>query len=173
MNPALIFGLGGFVYLSRSKLSITETQNYYEKELKGTWPVWIFPLFWNILEPLLVVSGYYTFETLNQYSVPFIVLFFINIILKDTWSIIFFDMKKPQWALLVAFLLIGTSLPILVLNGILQNWIAFWTYFPYCLWLIVAFFLNFSFRNHGESKVPPKMNAPTQAHIKRKIVWNA
>jgi tryptophan-rich sensory protein len=174
MNPALVFGLGGFVYTQLSKTSILETREFYKdlkNELTCKIPSIAFPIVWNILYALIVVSGYFTFSTSNEYDIYLIVLYFVNIMLNKYWSVLFFDFKNPKAALFVAFLLLGTSIPYLVLVGILQNWIAFGTYVPYVLWLVVAFFLNFNLRNYGVKEkvtVPPKvMNTP----ISRKMVF--
>lgn len=179
MNPSLVFGLGGFVFFQLSTTSISETKDYY-KDLKNDLtckiPSFVFPIVWNILYSLIVVSGYFTFSTSNQYDITLIVMFFVNIMLNKFWSVLFFDMRKPMLAFLCIIPLIGTAIVYLVLVGILQNWIAFGTYVPYVLWLFVAAILNFNLRNYNSKQsdepVNKKIMTTPAPKIARKIVLN-
>jgi tryptophan-rich sensory protein len=170
MNPALLFGLGGFVFFPIAKTSIAETREYYNRDLKSTsgLPSIVFPIVWNILYSLIVVSGYFTFLNSNQYDIYLIVLFFVNIMLNKYWSVFFFDFKNTKAAFFIVFLLLGTSIPYLVLVGILQNWLSFGTYLPYVVWLCVALYLNYNLLKTPTQ--PPVLTVPIKRTIKRQIV---
>lgn len=178
MNPALVFGLGGFVYFPLSKVSIGESREYY-KDLKNDLtckiPSEVFPIAWTILYALIVVSGYFVFLTSNEYDIYLIVLFFVNIMLNKYWSVLFFDLRKPWYAFLLMFPLIGTAIAYLVLVGILQNWKSFIPYCFYIAWLFVALMLNYNLINYSEKPVLPivgkKMSVPPR--FGRGVVYKA
>lgn len=171
MNPALLFGLGGFVFFPIAKTSIAESRDYYNKDLKSTsgLPSIVFPIAWTILYSLIVVSSYFTFLNSNQYDIYLAVLFFVNIMLNKYWSVFFFDFRNTKAAFFIVFLLLGTSIPYLVLVGILQNWLSFGTYFPYVLWLCFALYLNYNLLKTPTK--PPVLNITPKKIINRKIVY--
>lgn len=178
MNPALIFGLGGFVYFQLSRISYTDTKNLYKDlKLSCRLPSWIFPLVWNIVYALIVVSGYFAFLESNIYDIYLIVLFFVNIMLNKFWSVLFWDMQKPFLALLSIVVMFATALPYFVLVAILHNWYAFGFYTLYMVWLPVAFFLNLDVvRNYNEKQTDEPINKKIMTtpapKIARKIVLN-
>lgn len=180
MNPSLIFGLGGFVYFQLSRTSYTDTKNLYKDlKLSCRLPSWVFPLVWNIVYALIIVSGYFAFLESNIYDIYLIVLFFVNIMLNKTWSVLFWDMQKPFLALLSIVPMFLTALVYFVLVAVLHNWMAFGFYALYILWLPVAFFLNFDVVRHynenskqqNDEPVNKKIMSPAPK-IARKIVLN-
>jgi tryptophan-rich sensory protein len=177
MNPSLVFGLGGFVYFQLSRTSYTDTKNLY-KDLKVSCrlPSWVFPVVWNIIYPLIIVSGYFAFLESNKFDIYLIVLFFVNIMFNKFWSVLFWDMQKPLLALLSMIPMIGTAIVYFVLVAVLNNWYAFGFYAAYILWLPVACYLNWDVVRHYNEKqtdepVNKKIMSPAPK-IARKIVLN-
>jgi tryptophan-rich sensory protein len=77
----------------------------------------------------------------NSQQLPIITLFGINIVLHMLWSPLFFNLKRPDWALIeVPFLWL--SIVALMFGLAPFSALASWLLLPYLLWVAFAAFLN-------------------------------
>jgi len=133
-----IAGLGG---------TLTDTGPWYQGLRKPPWqpPDWLFGPAWTVIFALATVSAVYAWRSagsrVQRESV--IGLFAVNGFLNVLWSILFFALRRPDWALIeVVFLWLSILLPVAV----------FWRrarpaslyLLPYLAWVSFAAFLNFS-----------------------------
>lgn len=114
-------------------------------------PGWIFGVVWTLLYGLLSAAAviYFYNDEDGEYNVPIFVLWVVNMMLNKVWSLVFFDMGRVAWALVIALLMLATSIAILVLVGISAQWLAFGLYFPYPVWILVAIYLNVKWFLYG------------------------
>jgi translocator protein len=125
----------------------TDIGPWYGALKKPRWqpPNWIFGPVWTTIFTLAAIAGVMAWrraETSFDQALT-LGLFGINAILNIFWSVIFFTMKRPDWALIeVCFLWLS----------IVALQIAFWRFspvsslllLPYLAWVSVASFLNWT-----------------------------
>jgi tryptophan-rich sensory protein len=125
--------------------TLTDTGPWYQNLRKPSWqpPDWLFGPAWTLIFALATVSAVYAWRNArNRVEREWvIVLFALNGFLNVLWSMLFFRMRHPDWALIeVVFLWLSILLPILF----------FWRFsraaslylLPYLLWVSFAAFLN-------------------------------
>jgi translocator protein len=134
----------------------TDIGPWYGALKKPRWqpPNWIFGPVWTTIFTLAAVAGVIAWrraETSFDQTLT-LGLFAINAILNILWSVIFFTMKRPDWALIeVCFLWLS----------IVALQIAFWRFspisslllLPYLAWVSVASFLNWTIIQLNDSFV--------------------
>jgi len=124
---------------------MTEIGPWYFALRKPGWkpPDWAFGPVWTTIFCLAILSGIIAWqkapgETLRM-LVP--VLFIANALFNILWNVLFFTMRRPDWALIeTAFLWLSILTPMLV----------FWPFaplaslclVPYLLWVSIAWVLN-------------------------------
>ncbi len=80
-------------------------------------------------------------ESVRHRAVAIIILFGINIVFHMLWSPLFFNLKRPDWALIeVPFLWL--SIVALMFGVAPYSTLAVWLLLPYLLWVAFAAFLN-------------------------------
>ena len=108
-------------------------------------PNWIFAPVWTLLYILMGIAFYIIWikQTSKSLKNKAMIFYFAQLILNFAWSLIFFYLQQPGWALLNIFLLL-----ILITGTIF--WFskiskpASWLLFPYILWVSFATILNFA-----------------------------
>ena len=101
-------------------------------------PNWVFGPVWTML---YILMGYSLYLVWKKKKVPSI--FWIQLILNASWSIIFFGMKSPSLALInIAVLWIAIVLTIKSFYKI--NKLAAYLLYPYLAWVSFASILNYS-----------------------------
>jgi translocator protein len=125
----------------------TDTGPWYVALKKPRWqpPNWVFGPVWTTIFTLAAIAGVMAWRRaesgFDQSAI--LALFMVNAALNVLWSVLFFSMKRPDWALLeVAFLWLS----------ILALMLFFWSFspvstillLPYILWVSVASFLNWT-----------------------------
>lgn len=131
-----IAGLGG---------TLTDTGAWYQSLRKPPWqpPGWLFAPAWTLIFALATVSAVYAWrDAQNCPQREWVVgLFALNGFLNVLWSLLFFALRRPDWALIeVVVLWFSVLLPIVV----------FWRraraaslyLLPYLAWVAFAGFLN-------------------------------
>jgi len=117
-----------------------------------------FGVVWFLLDALRVafiyLFMYMTIDISNYVFVTVFVLFVVNELVRKTWSHVFFNMRAPGLALVIALFLWASAVAIAVLVGITDNlginattpdnfkWMIFTFYMLYVLWLTFAVLLN-------------------------------
>lgn len=105
-------------------------------------PNWLFAPVWTILFLLMGISSYLIFTAKDKNRRIAMKLYFSQLILNIVWSIIFFAMRSPQFALVEIIILwvfilatISSFYKVKKIAGIL--------FIPYILWVSFAMYLNY------------------------------
>jgi translocator protein len=131
-----MLGVGGWM---------TTIRPWYRDLRKPTWnpPNWVFGPAWTAILGLAACSGVLAWANASSSTeqVRILVLFGINVILHMLWSPLFFNLRRPDWALLeVPFL--GLSIVALMFGLAPVSSASVWLLAPYLLWVTFAAFLN-------------------------------
>jgi translocator protein len=132
----VVLGVGGWM---------TEVGEWYENLRKPSWnpPNWIFGPAWTIILGLAAWSGVLAWDHAPGSSERLLILllFGFNIVLHMLWSPLFFNLKRPDWALIeVPFLWL--SIVALMVGMARFSTLAVWLLSPYLLWVTFAAYLN-------------------------------
>jgi len=132
----LVLGVGGWT---------TSVGSWYQNLRKPVWnpPNWIFGPAWTMILALAAWSGVLAWSHAADGSDQLVILclFGVNIVLHMLWSPLFFNLKRPDWALIeVPFLWL--SIVALILGMAPFSALASWLLVPYLLWVSFAAFLN-------------------------------
>lgn len=108
-------------------------------------PDWAFGPAWTVIYALAAMSGVIAWRaaTTSAQRETLLVLFAANAFLNVLWSLLFFRLHRPDWALIeVAFL--WASVLLLIVG--LSRWSrpAAWLLVPYLLWVSFASTLNWA-----------------------------
>jgi benzodiazapine receptor len=136
ITTLLVLGVGGWM---------TMVGGWYENLRKPWWnpPNWIFGPAWTVILGLAAWSGVlaWTQASSSLQQVLILTLFGINIVLHMLWSPLFFNLKRPDWALIeVPFLWL--SIVALMIGVAPFSTLAVGLLLPYLLWVTFAAFLN-------------------------------
>jgi translocator protein len=125
--------------------TLTDTGTWYQSLKKPSWqpPDWLFGPAWTLIFALATASAVHAWRDAHSRAQRewVIGLFALNGLLNVSWSLLFFTLKRPDWALIeVVFLWLSILLPI----------IFFWRFsrpaslylLPYLVWVSFAAFLN-------------------------------
>ena len=131
-----VLGIGGLM---------TSVGPWYRALRKPSWnpPDWAFGPAWTIILGLAAWAGVLAWTNAPDAAARALVatLYAVNIVLHMLWSPLFFNLKRPDWALIevpflwlsILALIVGVS-PISALAG--------WLLAPYLLWVACAAYLN-------------------------------
>jgi benzodiazapine receptor len=136
ITTLLVLGVGGWM---------TTVGPWYQNLRKPWWnpPNWIFGPAWTVILGLAAWSGVlaWTYAAGSTQQLLILSLFGINIVLHMLWSPLFFNFKRPDWALIeVPFLWL--SIVALMFGVAPSSTLASWLLLPYLLWVAFAAFLN-------------------------------
>jgi tryptophan-rich sensory protein len=125
--------------------ALTDTGPWYESLRKPSWqpPDWLFAPAWTLIFALATVSAVYAWRRADsrRQRQGVIGLFALNGLLNVLWSLLFFALRRPDWALIEV---------VLLWLSILAPIVAFWRsarpaslcLLPYLAWVSFAAFLN-------------------------------
>ncbi|WP_420132145.1 TspO/MBR family protein [Rhodopseudomonas sp.] len=146
MNPILVaFAIAILVGLLGG--SLTDTGAWYQSLTKPSWqpPDWAFGPAWTVIFALAAMSAVNAWRTATTRAQRewVIGIFAANGFFNVLWSMLFFTVQRPDWALL--------EVPLLWLS-VLIGMVAFWSrsraasYYlvPYLLWVSFAAYLNWT-----------------------------
>jgi tryptophan-rich sensory protein len=136
LAAVLIAGIGG---------TLTDLGPWYRSLQQPAWapPDAAFPIAWTIVLALWVLAAVETWRNLvtRTQQETLLGLFALTGFLNITWSLLFFRLHRPDWALIELGLL-WLSLVWLAIWCRRHSRIAPWLLLPYVLWVTVAGFLN-------------------------------
>ena len=148
---ALVLGLGGGL--------LTSIGSWYRDLKKPAWqpPDWLFGPAWTVILALAAWAFVLAWNGTGsaQDRQLLIALYLINGVFHFLWSPLFFNFKRPDWALIEVPFLWASVLALCIL---LRQWsvLASWLIVPYFIWVSFAAILNWkitqlngSFRNAG------------------------
>jgi tryptophan-rich sensory protein len=133
---AVVLGVGALV---------TDVGPWYAGLRKPAWnpPNWAFGPAWTIILGLAAWAGILAWEHADTTGdrVRVLALFGVNIALHMAWSPLFFNLQRPDWALLeIPFLWL--SILALMIGLAPLSHLAAWLLLPYILWVSFAGWLN-------------------------------
>jgi benzodiazapine receptor len=125
--------------------TVTELGPWYQALRKPAWqpPDWLFGPAWTLIFALTALSGAIAWRRAPDSTTRewIIALFALNGFLNVLWSLLFFRMHRPDWALIeVVFLWLSIVLLIVVLMRFSKPASALLV--PYLLWVTFAGYLN-------------------------------
>lgn len=136
MTTIFVLGIGGWM---------TTIGPWYENLRKPRWnpPNWVFGPAWTVILGLAAWSGVlaWTNASTGAQQLRVIVLFGVNIFFHMLWSPLFFNLRRPDWALIeIPFLWI--SIVALIIGLAPLSAMSASLLVPYLLWVAFAAFLN-------------------------------
>ena len=145
-KPVLAALLGVIAIAGLGMLS-TDLGSWYRGLQKPAWqpPDWLFGPVWTTIYALAAIAGVRACRAAaSQSSRDWIIaLFALNGFLNVLWSLLFFRLRRPDWALVeVGFLWASILLLIVVLGRHSRS--AGWLLVPYLVWVGFAAVLNLS-----------------------------
>src|SRR5262249_44598042 len=124
---------------------VTDLGSWYQSLREPPWkpPDWLFGPAWTLIFGLTAMAGVSAWINAPNRAVRrrLIALFAINGALNVLWSLLFFRLHRPDWALAeVVFLWLSIAALILVLGQFSKA--GAWLLIPYIAWVTFAAFLN-------------------------------
>lgn len=147
---ALIFGIFTVQFSGWS----LKTKRWYEevsKHVRGSPPKkvssWFFTIAWILLYLLLITScyNYLTHEVPGVHYDTFAFVTAILVTLMHMWTPIFFKLKSPRVALVVAILMLVFTLVLFSISILDDEGLSWGCLIPWILWLVYACYLNIMF----------------------------
>lgn len=147
MTFVIIVAIGITVLVLGAGALMTDVGSWYRNLKKPSWnpPDWIFGPAWTLILGLAATAGVLAWMNAPDAAahVRIGILFGVNILLHLAWSPLFFNLKRPDWALLeVPFLWL--SILALMIGLAPYTPFAIWLLLPYLLWVSFATFLNWT-----------------------------
>ncbi len=134
---AIVLGVGGLM---------TSVGSWYRSIRKPSWnpPDWLFGPAWTVILGLAAWAGVdaWTAAPDPTAHLRIGVFYGVNILFHMAWSPLFFNLRRPDWALIeVPFL--WFSILALMIGMAPYSSLAVWLLLPYLLWVAFAAYLNF------------------------------
>jgi len=124
---------------------MTSVGPWYRQLPKPTWtpPDWLFGPAWTVILGLAAWAGVLGWTAAPDANARWVLvgLYAVNIVLHLAWSPLFFNLRRPDWALIeVPFLWLSILALIVDLSRISP--LASWLLVPYLIWVGFAAFLT-------------------------------
>ena len=130
-----------------SIFTISAIPNWYTALTKPTLnpPSWIFGPVWTTLYALMGTAAFLVWKKgLDRSDVrKALFVFGLQLLLNATWSIVFFGLQSPAWAL-VNIVALWLSIVWTMILFYKISKISTWLLVPYILWVSFAMYLNYS-----------------------------
>ena len=125
-------------------VTISLKEPWYSQLIKSNYnpPDWVFTPVWTTLYLMMTLAIWLYWHSKNR-ETKTVYIYFINILLNTTWSIVFFGLHQILAALIILILLIILII-ILILKFKRVNYVSTYLMIPYLLWSCYALFLNFN-----------------------------
>ncbi len=126
---------------------MTDIGPWYRALAKPSWqpPDWAFGPAWTLIYALAALAGVIAWRAAQSQAQreTMLLLFALNAFLNVLWSLLFFRLRRPDWALIeVAFLWASVLLLIVVIGRYSRG--AAMCLLPYLLWVSFASTLNWA-----------------------------
>jgi tryptophan-rich sensory protein len=123
----------------------TDIGSWYAQLRKPAWqpPDWLFGPVWTTIYALLVIAGVRVWRRASTNSTRewLLALFAFNAFVNVLWSLLFFRLERPDWALLEVGVLWSSVLVLLIVLG-RRDRVAGALIAPYLVWVAFASVLN-------------------------------
>jgi translocator protein len=125
----------------------TEIGPWYYALKKPSWqpPDWLFGPVWTTIYALATISGLKAAMAAPDGAARrgIVIAFVVNAFLNVLWSLLFFRLHRPDWALYeVGFLWLSIAALMVVVGR--HRTLSAWLLLPYLLWVSFAAFLNYT-----------------------------
>ncbi|GJD37053.1 tryptophan-rich sensory protein [Methylobacterium aerolatum] len=121
----------------------TKTDEWYRRLRVPAWkpPDWAFGPIWAVIFALTASSGVLAWTSAVGARPAIAIAFAVNGLLNIAWSVVFFRLRRPDWALgEIVLLWISVAALILVVGR--TSAVAGWLNLPYLVWVSIAACLN-------------------------------
>ena len=125
---------------------MTDIGPWYQSLEKPSWqpPDWLFGPVWTAIYAMTAAAAVLAWRQsgtrISRQNL--LVVLLMNATLNVTWSLLFFRLRRPDWALFEVILL-WASIVLLVLVCARRSRTAGWLLLPYLVWVSFAAFLNY------------------------------
>lgn len=136
---------GAAVVVGVMGMLATDLGGWYQGLTKPSWqpPDWVFGPVWTIIYAMAALAGVSAWQGARDSGsrTRILVLFGLNAALNVLWSLLFFRLNRPDWALIeVGFLWLSVLALILGLRPLSRA--STWWLLPYLAWVAFAAVLN-------------------------------
>ncbi|MEM7705532.1 MAG: TspO/MBR family protein [Pseudomonadota bacterium] len=142
--PAIIVAVACAVSVSALGGSLTDLgpwyQNLTQPDIKP--PDWVFGPVWTTIFTLTATAGVLAWWASEQRRGVLIGALAFNAGMNVLWSLLFFHLKRPDWALLQVPMLWASILVLAVVCGRRRR-VAGWLLLPYLAWVSLAAIVNY------------------------------
>ncbi len=125
---------------------MTDLGGWYEALQKPDWqpPGWVFPMVWTAIFAMAAVAGVLAWNGSHSKIARqnVLIVFLMNGVLNVTWSLLFFRLRRPDWALFEVFFL-WASIVALIVACARRDRRTVWLLAPYLVWVTIAAVLNY------------------------------
>jgi translocator protein len=133
------------VFVAGLGAALTTLDDWYRNLRKPSWqpPDWLFGPAWTLIFTLTATAGVLAWNGASDADGHrrIIGAFSINGVLNILWSILFFRLRRPDWAL-VEVVFLWFSVASLIVVAAPYSVRAAWLLVPYLLWVAFAAYLN-------------------------------
>jgi translocator protein len=133
------------IFVAGLGATATDLGSWYQNLIKPWWqpPDWLFGPAWTLIFSLTAIAGILAWQAAPDRPARewIIAVFAFNGFLNVLWSVLFFRLKRPDWALVEVVLLWLSIVVLLVVAGRIRK-SAGWLLAPYLAWVTFAGLLN-------------------------------
>lgn len=144
--PVILAGMAALI-VAAGGATITDLGPWYQSLEQPTWapPGWLYGVAWTLIFALAAMASLFAWRAAPtaKARTNVIGLFAFNGFLNVLWSLLFFRVQRPDWALIeVAFLWLSVAVLIIYCGRFSK--LAAWLLLPYIGWVSVAAALNWA-----------------------------
>ncbi len=125
---------------------MTDIGPWYQSLVKPSWqpPDWLFGPVWTTIFALTAAAAVLAWWASDTKIARqnLLIVFLFNAVLNVTWSLAFFRLRRPDWALFEVFFL-WASIVVLIVTCARRRKLAAWLLAPYLAWVTFAAVLNY------------------------------
>lgn len=116
---------------------------WYAALRKPRWtpPNWAFPVVWSVLYCAMAIAGWLVWEAAGVDAWPAIGLYVVHLFVNAGWSLLFFGMKRLDWAM-VEVIALWISIAVVIVAFAPISTTAALLLAPYLAWVTIAATLN-------------------------------
>ena len=123
----------------------SSVRTWYPLLHKPVWnpPPWLFGPAWTSLYLLMGLAAWKAWRSGHPAARAIVTLYFVQLAVNALWSVLFFGLRQPTWALADVAVLWALLAWIQVSLARIDR-VAAWLWLPYVLWVTFASALNFA-----------------------------